>query len=259
LNPPVPALRVSDLSFAYGPAAPAVLSGLSMEAAPGTITSLLGPNGSGKTTILNLILGWLVPLKGRIDIAGQALEAYSRRDMSRLIGIVPQNEGLAFDLSVIEYALLGRAPYLGLLEMPGEEERRLAAAALETAGLTPLASRSVLSLSGGERQLATIARVLAQDPGTLLLDEPTAHLDIGNTRRILHLLRDLREAGKTILLTTHDPNIASSVSDSVVLLKSGRVLACGPPSSVMTSGNLAATYGVPIRIIDVEGRPFVLI
>jgi iron complex transport system ATP-binding protein len=258
MTSPVPAFRATDVSFAYGPGAPRVLNGLSLEVASGTITALLGPNGSGKTTLLNLLLGWLVPAKGSIELAGKPLESYSRRDMSRIVGIVPQNEGLAFDLSVAEYALLGRAPYLGLLEMPGDGERSLAAAALEKSGLAGLARRSVLSLSGGERQLATIARVLAQDPGALLLDEPMSHLDIGNTRRILHLLEDLRSAGKTVILTTHDPNVASTVADAVVLLKSGNVLASGPPAAVMTSANLESTYGVPIRIVYVDGLPFIL-
>jgi len=258
MTPAVPAFRVSDLSFAYGPETPEVLEDLTIEVAAGTTTALLGPNGSGKTTLLNLLLGWLSPRKGRIEVAGRALAGYSRRDMSRLVGVVPQNEGLAFDLTVSEYVLLGRAPYLGLLEMPGIEERRLAIAALGSAGLAHLSSRSVLSLSGGERQLATIARVLAQDPEILLLDEPMAHLDIGNTRRILHLLETLKAAGKTAILTTHDPNIAAAIADAVVLLKSGRVLASGPPATVMTPENLGATYGVPIRIVSVDGRPFIL-
>jgi|WetSurMetagenome_2_1015567.scaffolds.fasta_scaffold98120_2 iron complex transport system ATP-binding protein len=249
---------VKDVSFAYGPGAPDVLRELTLEISSGTITAILGPNGSGKTTLLNLLLGWLLPGKGLIELAGRAFETFSRRDTSRLVGIVPQKEGLAFDLSVFEYVLLGRAPYLGLLEMPGEEERRLARAAMETAGLPALASRSVLSLSGGERQLATLARVLAQNPEALLLDEPMSHLDIGNTRRILGLLESLREAGKTVIFTTHDPNIAAAVSDAVVLLKSGRILASGPPATVMTSANLEATYGVPVRIVEVDGRPFIL-
>jgi iron complex transport system ATP-binding protein len=134
---------------------------------------------------------------------------------------------VTFELDVLEYVLLGRAPYLDFLETPGDEDRRLAALALEAVGLSALADRSIAALSGGERQLVILARALAQEPAILLLDEPMSHLDIANTRRILEVLADMKKNGKTILFTTHDPNLAAA-ADIAVLLKGGRVLADGP-------------------------------
>ncbi len=251
----IPAFAVRDLSFSYGPDLPEVLHGVSLEIAKGTVTAILGPNGSGKTTLLNLLLGWITPTGGTIELEGKARDAYSRNEISRRVGIVPQDERPAFEISVLEYALLGRAPYLELLRMPGAEDRRLARAALETAGISALEQRSVVSLSGGERQLATVARALTQDPSILLLDEPMSHLDIANTRRVLRILESLKKEGRTVVLTAHDPNLAASAAETVILLKGGRLLAAGPAASVLNAVNLGATYGVPIRVVDLGGRP----
>jgi len=250
-------LSVRDLSFSYGPGRPLALDSISLDFEAGTTTALLGPNGSGKTTLLNLILGWLSPGQGRVEVWGKPLGAHSRRELSRSIGLVPQDEHVTFELSVLEYVLLGRAPHLDFLETPGDEDRRLAAAAVEAAGLGALSDRSVAALSGGERQLVILARALAQDPSLLLLDEPMSHLDIGNTRRILQVLAEMERSGKTILFTTHDPNLAAS-ADTVVLLKGGRLLAAGPASETLTERNLGATYGVEVKVAMLDGQPVIL-
>jgi iron complex transport system ATP-binding protein len=251
-------VSVRDLSFAYEPRGREVLQGISLDIAEGTVTAILGPNGSGKTTLLNLLLGWSSPDKGWIELAGKSRASYSRRELSRMVGMVPQHEHVTFDLNVFEYTLLGRAPYLAFLEMPGENDRRLALQALEATGLASLKRRPIPSLSGGELQLATLARALVQEPRILLLDEPLSHLDIANIRRILQVLDRMRKDGKTVVLTTHDPNVASAVADSVVLLREGRLMASGPATLTLNTEHLSATYGVEVDVIEVGGRPVVV-
>lgn len=254
----ISAISLKELSFGYTPTAPSVLRDVSLQIPSRSVTALLGPNGSGKTTLLHLLLGLLMPNAGHILLGGKPHDHYSRRELSRLMGLVPQNEHVTFDLSLLEYVLLGRAPYLSLLELPKEQDREIAFQALVTAGLDALWDRAVPTLSGGERQLATLARVLAQEPHILLLDEPTSHLDIKNRRRILQVLSELIDGGKTVILTTHDPNEAAAVADHVILLRDGKALAAGPTTQVLTSANLSATYEVDVEVTRVNGRLFVI-
>lgn len=255
---PHPIIRISDLCFRYGTSDPTVLENLSLTIPAGKITTVLGPNGTGKTTLLHLILGMLTPQAGSIRIDGHIQSTGARRRMSHLIGLVPQGEYVAFDFSLLEYVLLGRAPYLGALQMPDESDYEIALDALRSTGLLELWHRSVPNLSGGERQLAMVARALAQQTSILLLDEPTSHLDLGNKWRVLNLLCDLSRKGTTIVLTTHDPNIAAAIADHVVFVRDGRVLASGTKREVFTSENLSRAYGVPVNVLEVQGRPLVL-
>jgi iron complex transport system ATP-binding protein len=252
-------LSVSGLSFRYDRTGRAVLRDLSLEIPAGAVTAILGPNGSGKTTLLRLLLGVLRPAAGAIQLAGRPQQAYSRRERSQLVGLVPQDEHIPFDFTVLEYVLLGRAPYLGPLQMPGEVDRQVALAALRTAGLASMEDRPLPTLSGGERQLATVARALAQQPQVLLLDEPAAHLDLSNQGRLLAILGELATQGTTLLLTTHDPNLAASVASMIVLMRDGRVLTAGPPERTLTAENLSATYGVPVRVYEADRRQIILL
>lgn len=252
------ALSVSGIEFRYAPGAQPVLRDLSLELAQGAVTAILGPNGGGKTTLLHVLLGLLVPQAGTLLVAGRSPSSCSRRELSRLIGLVPQNEHIPFDFTVLDYVLLGRAPYLGTLDQPGEEDLRCAAAALDTAGVGSLRERPVTALSGGERQLAMIARALAQSPRILLLDEPTSHLDLANRRAVHNVLRGLAGGGVTVVFSTHDPNLAASMADHVVLLGRGAVLASGPAESVLTGDLLSTTYGVPVKVAACEGRRVIL-
>ncbi len=254
-----PAVSLGDVSFRYDRAAPDVLHHVCLDIPEHAITAILGPNGSGKTTLLHLLLGLLSPTEGEIWLAGQPHGRYSRRELSRLVGLVPQSEHVPFDLSVLEYVLMGRAPYLNLLELPKAADRRIALQALSVTGLTPLRGRPVPSLSGGERQLAMVARALAQKPRVLLLDEPTSHLDLANKRRILYLLQELQGDERTVVLTSHDPNAAAAMADYVVLLREGRVLAAGPMDQVLTEEHLSATYGVAVEVVPHTRRPLILV
>lgn len=249
-----PAATLTNITFAYGAGARPALNQVSLTIPAGNITAILGPNGSGKTTLLRLLLGVLQPATGQVLLGGRPRSAFSRAEQSRLIGLVPQSEHVPFDFTVLEYVLLGRAPYLGPLDLPGPEDRRIAGQSLEKVGIGHLAERAVPSLSGGELQLATIARTLAQAPRMLLLDEPTAHLDLGNQGRLLQIMRDLRDAGGTLVVTTHDPNLAASVADLTVLMKDGQVLCSGSTEEVLTAPWLSQLYGTSILVHRLDGH-----
>ena len=251
-------ILIRDLSFAYSETGPEVLRNISIDIGARNICTLLGPNGSGKTTLLNLILGWLRPLAGRIEINGRDGADFSRREMSRVVGFVPQEEPAGFELNVMEYVLLGRAPYLGFLETPGAEDRQAAEKALEAIGIRKLRGRTLPTLSAGEKQLAAIARVLAQDPQIFLLDEPMSHLDLANTQRVCWTIESLRDEGKTVVFTTHDPNVASASADTVMLLLKGRIVASGGVRETLNAGNIKRTYGVDADILEGPNGPVII-
>ena len=251
-------IRLRGIWFSYDGKADSVLRDVNLDVPPGTVTAFLGPNGSGKTTLLHLLLGWLKPKEGEIRLGGRLISGLSGRERSRLVGHVAPDEPAIMDLEVREYLSLGRTPHIGWLGRTTEEDNRAVEDALLIIGLIDLAAKPVRTLSTGERQLASIARALAQDPDLLLLDEPTSHLDLANTRRILSLMGALRTKGKTIVLTTHDPNTASVLADAIVLLGKGRVAAAGPPADVITGELLGSVYGVDVDVRTIDGRPHVL-
>ncbi len=259
MNATKTAILFKELDFNYGPSVSFSLDRLTLEIPGSAVTALIGPNGSGKTTLLHLLMGLLRPKGGEISFHGRPRDDYRARDLKKFIGFVAQEEEIPFDLSLLEYVLLGRAPHLGLLELPGARDREIAWEAINTAGLGAMGFRSVPSMSGGERQMASIARAFAQETEILLLDEPTSHLDIANTRRVLDLMRLLRKMGRTIIFTTHDPNAAASIADYLVLLREGRVLKSGPIRSVLTSKNLSLTYGTEVQVKEVQERLIVLV
>jgi len=253
------ALSLSDLSFSYNSSSEPVLRGISLEVPSGQVTGILGPNGCGKTTLLRLLLGVLHARSGSLLLDGRPHGSFSRRERSQLLGLVPQDEHVPFEFSMLEFVLMGRAPYLGPLEMPREADRQIALAALETVGLTHLLGRPVPNLSGGERQLAIVARALAQAPSILLLDEPTAHLDLSNKGRLLDIMRTLAAEKVTLVFTTHDPNLAASIADQTVLMRHGQILDVGRTEMVLTAAKLSATYGVPVQVFQLEGRRIILL
>ena len=255
---PTPILSLTGIGYAYAPDRPPALHGVSLDIAAGSLVAILGPNGGGKTTLLLVLLGLLPPREGQLTIAGQPHAAYSRRALSRLIGLVPQHEHIPFDFALLDYVLLGRAPYLGPLEMPGKDDRAVARRALDTVGLAGLQDRAVTALSGGERQLAMIARALAQAPRILLLDEPTSHLDLANRQAVQNVLRKLADQGVTIIFTTHDPHLAAAMADHAVLIRGGSLLAAGPLETVFTAERLSATYGIALRVVACSSQRVVL-
>jgi len=251
-------LTFHQVQFGYNRKALPVLDGLDLTLKQGCITAILGPNGAGKTTLLYLALGWLKPWAGVINLSGKPIERFSRRVLGQQIALIPQSEHIPFEYTVLEYVLLGRAPYLRALGMPSQADEKIAYGALEKVGIASLSDHSVLGISGGERQLVLAARALAQEPRLLLLDEPTSHLDLSNKYRLVQILRGLQERGTTILMTTHEPDLALAVSDEAVLMEKGRVLISGPTTEVATGENLSRIYRVPVEIIPVEGKSLVL-
>lgn len=252
-------ISLVNLRFAYDGDHHTVLNDLSLEIPPGAVTAILGPNGAGKTTLLHVMLGLLPPRAGQVLLDGRPQTGLSRREMSRLIGLVPQAERIPFDFSVLEYVLLGRSPYLGMLEMPRDDDYTIALEALRMLDVLDVQHRPVTELSGGERQMVMLARTLAQQPRILLLDEPTSHLDLSNKGRLLRVLRQLAARGVTIVFTTHDPEAAISIAQYLIMMRGGRTLASGPLAEVLTADNLIATYGAAVRLVQVADRPVVLL
>jgi iron complex transport system ATP-binding protein len=252
-------ISLDRLRFSYQADGSTILDDLSLDIPPGTITAILGPNGAGKTTLLHVILGLLVPQSGQVWLNGQPQASYSRAALSQLVGLVLQAEYIPFNFTVWEYVLLGRTPYLGLLNLPTKKDYRVALEAIETLELSALKHRSILELSGGERQMVMLARAIAQQTPILLLDEPTSHLDLSNKGRILQVLSTLAGQGVTVVFTTHEPDVAIAIARYLVLMRAGRALDSGPLEQILTAEKLFATYGVPVRVAEVEGRPVVLL
>jgi iron complex transport system ATP-binding protein len=248
-----PILNFREVTFGYHQERE-VLKNLSFQIESGSANAVLGPNGVGKTTILHLALGWLKAWEGQIEIDGISVQSFRQRERGRLMSLVPQREHIPFEYSLLDYVLLGRAPHLGSLEIPGDADYEIGLNALEHVGLGGVFHRSITRLSSGERQLLLLARSLVQQPRLLLLDEPTSHLDMANKRRIVELLKGMRSRGITLLFTTHDPQVASALADHLLLMKKGEVMASGTPLELLTTELLTATYGVEVKVLEVGGK-----
>jgi iron complex transport system ATP-binding protein len=237
-------LRVADVSFAYRADHP-VLDEVSLDVRRGAMVGLLGPNGSGKTTLLRLITGLLRPSAGAVLLDGAPIASLTRRELARRIAVVAQETHTTFDFTVLDIVLMGRYPHLGRFELEGVADLEIARKALAATGTADLETRAFATLSGGEKQRVIIASALAQSSDLLLLDEPTASLDLGYQLEIALLLRRLNvERGTTMVLCTHDLNLAAAVCDEVVLIERGRVLARGATADTLTTANIRRTYGV---------------
>ena len=255
-----PYVDVRGVSFAYADGAP-VLSGLSLGVQRGRFVGLLGPNGSGKTTLLRILLGLLEPASGEVRIAGLRLADYPAGALARRVAYVPQGTSSVLAFTVLETVLMGRSPHTGALGFEGAGDWHAAREALRLTDTERFAERNLEDLSGGERQRVVIARALAQEPDLILLDEPTAFLDIKHQQAIHRLLRRLRdEQGMTVLCVSHDLNLASAYADDVVLIAGGQVAAAGTPVEVLRTDILEMVYETRVRVEfdEVTGRPYVL-
>jgi iron complex transport system ATP-binding protein len=252
-------LQVADVSFGYGPPGrrTTVVDHVSAIIGRGALVGVLGPNGSGKTTLLRLMSGTRTPLAGSVMLDGQPIASLSRRDLARRVAIVPQETHLAFDYSVMEMVLMGRHPHLGLFEVEGPSDLAIARDALASTGTAALEHRDFNTLSGGEKQRVIIAAALAQASDVLLLDEPTASLDIGYQLEIAGLLHQLnRDRHITMVVSTHDLNLAAGLCRELILLRAGRVLAAGPTEQVLTPENIRSLYDVDadVSVHEVTGH-----
>jgi iron complex transport system ATP-binding protein len=245
------ALELRDVSVAYGRAT--VLDRVSFAVADREWLGLIGPNGAGKTTLLRAVAG-LARSTGRILLAGSTLDALHRRERARAIAVVPQYPITPPWMTVSEYVLLGRTPHLGVLACEGRHDLDLAAETLERLGLGPFRDRRLATLSGGERQRVVVARALAQEAKVILLDEPTASLDIGHQQQALELLDVLRgEKGLTLVAAMHDLTLAAQYVDRMVLLRRGRVVADGAPGTVLTQALLSEHYDASVDVLAHDG------
>ncbi len=238
-------LQVDNASFRYHPATPLVVSGISLDVDRGDCVGILGPNGSGKTTLLRLLGGTRQPTGGRVLLDGQPLARLSRRLIARRIAVVPQETELAFEYSALEIVLMGRHAHLGVFEVEGPRDYAIARESLAATGTSDLADRRFHTLSGGEKQRVVIAAALAQAADVLLLDEPTASLDLGYQLDIAALVTRLnQDRGVTTVISTHDLNLAASICRRLVMMRAGEVIATGPTDEVLTPAHVRALYDV---------------
>ena len=215
----------------------------------GEVMCVLGPNGGGKTTLFRTILGLLQSQAGSIHLDGNALQSLSRVEIARLAGYVPQEHAGYFAFTVREFVLMGRTAHLGAFSVPAKKDREVADRVLESLAISALAERPITEISGGERQLALLARALAQEPKLLVLDEPTAGLDFGNQVRVLERMSQLAASGIAILFSSHDPDHAFLCAQRALLLARGRVLEIGAPAQVIRPDTLERLYGVSVQVL----------
>ena len=237
----------------YGYPQRAVGRDLDLQIRAGEVLAVLGPNGGGKTTLFRTLLGLLPAQSGTVLLDGQALAEMPRGEVARRAGYVPQGHALQFAFTVRETVLMGRTSHIGLFAAPGAADRDAAERAIRALGIGELAERVVTELSGGERQLAMIARALAQGARALVLDEPTASLDFGNQVRVLRELRRLAAEGYAIVFSTHDPGQAFLAASRVLLIAQGGARRQGTPEEVITAENLRQVYGVEVRVAPIGG------
>ncbi len=244
-------LEVSALSFGFP--GRTVGSGVSFSLARGEVLCVLGPNGGGKTTLFRTVLGLLPSQGGEILIDGKSLDSMQRGEIARRAGYVPQGHSAYFAFTLREFVLMGRTSRLGPFSSPRRIDRETAERALESLGIADLGDKPVTQVSGGERQLALVARALAQEPQLLVMDEPTAGLDFGNQIRILEKITALAATGISILFSSHNPDQAFLSAHRALLLGEGRVLESGAPQDVIRADTLKRLYGVDVQIVPVEG------
>ena len=240
-------VKATSIHAAYGPRL--VLQDVSFSIARGEFFIVIGPNGSGKTTLLK-ILSAITPFQsGSLEIAGTSMEKYSRKSLARIMALVPQSVPEDLPFTVRELILMARSPRMGLLGLEGDRDIQLAEEAMAFTGVEPLADRKMDQLSGGERQRAFIARAICQEPQIILLDEPTAALDLSHQVRIMDLMEKLRmEKGLTIVMVSHDINLAAMYGNRLMLLKKGQIVKIGLPSEVLTFKTLEEAYECPLLV-----------
>ena len=240
-------ISLRQVSFSYSDTP--VLHHIDLVVEKGEMVALLGPNGSGKTTLIKLLSGVLRPTAGEVHLDGSILSRLKRREVAQRVAVVPQQFSMPFAFTLREVVLLGRTPFHSLFSDEGERDHRVVQQAIERIGIAALKERFFNELSGGERQKAILAMTLAQEPKILLLDEPTAHLDINHQVEILDLVKRLnREQGVTVIGAMHDLNMAALYFDRLLLLKEGRIFADGTPEKVLTAETIKEVFSASVQV-----------
>jgi ABC-type cobalamin/Fe3+-siderophores transport system ATPase subunit len=253
VSPPrgTPLLRASALSGGYD--GDDIVRGIDLEVAEGECVAVLGPNGAGKSTLLRLLAGILPSNSGEVELRGRALRAWRRREVAREVGLVPQSVSFAFPLTVAEVVQQGRAPHLGPWKPPSPRDHAAVDAAIARVGLSGRRTAAIQHLSGGERQLVLLARTLASEPRLLLLDEPTAALDVRHQLEFAGIVRQLVAEGVGAVLVAHDWNFALRLAHRLLVLHHGRVAASGWPAEVLRGDLFREVFGVEVEVLQREG------
>ncbi len=245
-------LELADLHVGYGPEA-SVIEGANLSVADGELLALLGPNGAGKSTLLKAIDGLVAVDRGTVRVDGKPLDSFSRSKRASAVGYLPQSESTTFSPTVFQAVLLGRTPHAG--RRPSEDDRRAVGEMLDSLGLSPLAMRPLDELSGGQRQKVRIARLLVQEPSVMLLDEPTASLDLRHRIDVMETIRArVSEHDVAAVAAVHDLELAARFADTVALLSGGRIHDTGPPTDVLTEEAVESVYGVPVSVETSNGE-----
>ncbi len=251
-----PLIQAQHLSFAYS-SLPAVAD-VSLALPRGAMGALIGANGSGKSTLIRLLAGLLEPASGEVIFNGAPLSTLHAHERAKRIAYVPQSTATVFPFTALEVVLTGRSPYSGRFRFESARDEQIALAALDALDAAHLAARHITELSGGERQLVTVARALAQQPEVMLLDEPASALDLKHRTQLARALRRLRdERGIAVLMITHDLMLLDSAADLIFAIKCGRIVASGSPEVVLNDSVLGDVYDAPVRTMRREGRTFV--
>lgn len=241
-------IRFSDIAVRYPRASADALAGVSLEAKRGAITAVVGPNGSGKSTLVRALIGRVAMARGDVFVDDIALATIDRAALARRVAVVTQREELAFPVAVSEYVALGRFPHLGIWHAAGASDRQAIMASMAGAGVDALRDRRIDMLSGGEWQRVRLARALAQGGEALVLDEPTAFLDVGHEMAVFELLYRLARGGQAVLLVSHQLNLVARFADQIVLFHRGSVAAAGSPDAVMRADILERVYEWPLVV-----------
>ena len=252
-------LVASGVGFSYGERV--ILRSVNLEAGPGEMVGLVGPNGSGKTTFLRIVSGTLASETGMVRVAGKELASLRASERGRMVGMVQQSPAVPQGLTALETVLMGRNPHLGLLQWEGPRDVEICQRVMGMTETWEFAHRPVSSLSGGELQRIFIARALAQETPVLILDEPTAHLDISFQTGIFDMIDKVRHTtGLTVLVAMHDLTLAAQYCDRIAALHQGNIFACGEPVEVLTTEVVSMVFGAPVSIVEhpVDGTPVVL-
>jgi len=243
-------LEARTLSIGYG--RHTVAAQIDLAVGRGEVLCLLGPNGAGKTTLFKTLLGLIPALSGEVAVAGRPLPALSRTELARAMAYVPQAQVMEFAYTVLDLVLMGRTAHLGPFAAPGMHDHERARAALADLGILDLQHAEANRISGGQRQLCLVARALAQDAPLLVMDEPTASLDLGNRLLVLDRVRRLSGQGFGVVFSTHDPDQARELATRVAVIADGRLAAYGTPAETLTGERLSAVYGVDVTVERTE-------
>lgn len=247
-------IQLQNVSLSYG--GPAVLESIDLQIQAGEFVGILGPNGAGKSSLLRVLAGLRLPHIGSVCIDGREIASLSPKERAKKIALVPQWTVMAFSFTVLDVVLMGRHPHLGRMAFETEKDLAIVIEAMEKTDTLKFRDRAFGELSGGEMQRVVVARAIAQTAPIMLLDEPTSSLDLQHQQRIYGILQQLNRSGTTVIVTTHDLNLASQYCRRILLLDRGKLTADGSPEAVLTEKRLEETYGARIERIQRDGRLF---